>query len=188
MKKYYIYHIPTFVHKDGKIGKIGCSEEPDTRTNNQGYTEYEILEEHTDIMITSDREIELQKQYGYPVDKVPYYMSRQKWGSVAGKKGGQKCLETGQVYEALAMVDRKKIHQTLLKNGFYTEFYKKGNAATIKSVLQYTKDGQFIAEHKSVSEAARSVGKDGASAISSVCKGKKPSIYGYVWKHKPTSI
>jgi hypothetical protein len=41
----------------------------------QGFTEWEILEEHTDIYIASEREIELQKEYGLPVDTVPYYTS-----------------------------------------------------------------------------------------------------------------
>jgi hypothetical protein len=108
MKKYYIYHIPTFVHKDGRIGKIGCTEEEDAkvRVQNQGYTEYEILETHTDIMIASNREIELQKEYGYPVDKIPYHISRKQWGSPAGKKGGQKCLEIGQFHEMIANRDK----------------------------------------------------------------------------------
>ena len=41
----------------------------------QGFTEWEILEEHTDIYEVSDREIQLQKDYGLTVDKVPYWQS-----------------------------------------------------------------------------------------------------------------
>jgi len=66
---YYIYHIPGI--------KIGCSTEPKRRVEKQGYTEFEILESHFDIHIASDREIELQKQYGYKVDFTPYYQSYQ---------------------------------------------------------------------------------------------------------------
>ena len=64
---YYIYHI--------KGVKIGCSKNPQNRTRQQGATEYEILETHSDIHIASEREIELQKQYGYKVDKTTYYNS-----------------------------------------------------------------------------------------------------------------
>jgi hypothetical protein len=71
MKKYYIYHIPNYIHKDGSTGKIGASTEPPRRVNRQGYEGFEILETHTDIFKVSEREIELQKQYGYPVDSVP---------------------------------------------------------------------------------------------------------------------
>ena len=54
---YYIYHIPGV--------KIGCTKHIQKRIKQQGFTEFEILETHTDIDIASDREIELQKQYGY---------------------------------------------------------------------------------------------------------------------------
>ena len=64
---YYIYHVP------GK--KIGCTKYLETRLRQQGYSEYEILEEHTDIYVASDREVELQKEYGYKVDTAPYYKS-----------------------------------------------------------------------------------------------------------------
>lgn len=67
---YYIYHIP------GK--KIGCTENPKERvTYQQKYHVYEILEEHTCIYKASKRDQELQKQYGYAVDTVPYFMSVQ---------------------------------------------------------------------------------------------------------------
>ncbi len=77
---YYIYHI--------KGVKIGVSQDPKSRVADQGFSDYEILEEHTDIYEVSDREQHLQKEYGYPVDASPYWNSRSHWGSKAGKKGG----------------------------------------------------------------------------------------------------
>jgi len=61
---YYIYHIPDI--------KIGCTTEPERRVKRQGYKDYHILEVHSDIDIASKRERELQKEYGYRVDKAPY--------------------------------------------------------------------------------------------------------------------
>jgi len=64
---YYLYHIP------GK--KIGVTRDLNTRvTLMQGYKEgeYEVLEQSDDINFISDREIELQKSYGYKVDKKLY--------------------------------------------------------------------------------------------------------------------
>ena len=92
--KYYIYHIPTFVWKDGSIGKIGVSENPKKRTISQKYSNYQILETHTDIMEVSRREIELQKQYGYKVDTIPYWKSSEmakkgEGGRIAAGKGGR---------------------------------------------------------------------------------------------------
>ena len=65
--KYYLYHIP------GK--KIGVTCDIYNRvTDQQGYqeNEYEILEMSEDIDYISDREIELQKKYGYKVDRKLY--------------------------------------------------------------------------------------------------------------------
>ena len=64
---YYIYHIP------GK--KIGVTRNLNTRvTLIQGYkeNEYEVLEQSEDINYISDREIELQKSYGYKIDLHKY--------------------------------------------------------------------------------------------------------------------
>jgi len=77
---YYIYHIPGI--------KIGVSSEPEKRTQDQGFTSYEVLEVHTDIYEVSDREQELQRQYGLPVDKVKYHISIAH-RSIGGKKGGR---------------------------------------------------------------------------------------------------
>ena len=64
---YYLYHIP------GK--KIGVTRDLNTRvTLMQGYkeNEYEVLEQSEDIDYISDREIELQKSYGYKTDRQLY--------------------------------------------------------------------------------------------------------------------
>ena len=64
---YYLYHIP------GK--KIGVTRNLNHRvTLIQGYKEdeYEVLEQSDDINYISDREIELQKSYGYKVDLKKY--------------------------------------------------------------------------------------------------------------------
>jgi hypothetical protein len=74
------------------IGKIGTTSTLERRIKEQGQTEYEILEEHTCIYKVSDRELELQKEYGYKVDTTPYYKtinahtkeSRSKGGTISG--------------------------------------------------------------------------------------------------------
>ena len=77
---YYIYHI--------KGVKIGVSTKPENRVNKQGYSDYEILEEHTDIDEVSKRERELQKEYGYRVDELLYSESYNRL-SKAWAKGGK---------------------------------------------------------------------------------------------------
>jgi len=65
--KYYIYHIP------GK--KIGVARDLNKRvTLVQGYkpNEYEVLDSSEDIDYISQKEIELQKSYGYKIDRQLY--------------------------------------------------------------------------------------------------------------------
>ena len=65
--KYFIYHIP------GK--KIGVTSDLNSRvTITQGYNpdEYEVLDQSEDIDYISEKEIELQKSYGYKVDRKLY--------------------------------------------------------------------------------------------------------------------
>ena len=64
---YYLYHIP------GK--KIGVTRNLNNRvTLMQGYKEgeYEVLDQSDDINYISEKEIELQKSYGYKIDMKPY--------------------------------------------------------------------------------------------------------------------
>ena len=64
---YYIYHIP------GK--KIGVTCNLNNRvTITQGYSpdEYEVLDQSDDIDYISEKEIELQKSYGYKIDRKLY--------------------------------------------------------------------------------------------------------------------
>ena len=70
METYYIYHIPGV--------KIGIGVNAKRRVKAQGYSDFEILEKHTDIIIASNRELELQELYGYEIDKTPYYITSQK--------------------------------------------------------------------------------------------------------------
>ena len=66
-KEYIIYHIP------GK--KIGVTCDLYNRvTEQQGYEigEYEVIETSDDIDYVSKRELELQKEYGYRIDRIPY--------------------------------------------------------------------------------------------------------------------
>jgi hypothetical protein len=92
-KKYYIYEIPGV--------KIGCTWNVQRRVQEQKCTQYKVLETHTDIYEASKREIELQKQYGYKLDKVPYYKTllsgSDEGRSKGGKLQGKKNVENGHI-------------------------------------------------------------------------------------------
>jgi NTP pyrophosphatase (non-canonical NTP hydrolase) len=71
--EYHIYHIP------GK--KIGVTQNLEARVHTQqGYKpgEYEVLESSDDIDYISDKELVLQKEYGYKIDRKLYKLLKTK--------------------------------------------------------------------------------------------------------------
>jgi transposase len=86
--EYYIYHIAGV--------KIGCTSDLQKRMSEQGFTEWEILETHTDGWQAGDREIELQKEYGYRVDHI-HYMNTIEARREAGILQGAKNVESGHI-------------------------------------------------------------------------------------------
>jgi hypothetical protein len=105
---YYIYHIPGV--------KIGCSKDPKWRVRRQGYTDYEILEEHTDIYKVSRREKVLQAEYGYRVDDNEYWMAVEN-SSKAG----------GFTKEQMAKGGRNSVHN--MRSKLTTEALARGGRA-----------------------------------------------------------
>jgi len=91
-KIYYIYEIEGV--------KVGCTVNIENRMQEQGYSNPIILEEHTDIYLASDREIELQKEKGYPVDSRPYWevvQNRRKWTKADMVKGGRNSTHNSSI-------------------------------------------------------------------------------------------
>jgi hypothetical protein len=170
MKTYYIYHIPTYKWKSGKIGKVGCTDDLINRMYSYPKnTVYEVLESYSDVFIASDREILLQRRYGYPVDKIPYWKTIQmvtkencsKGGKIGGKIGGKKHVESGH----LAMI----------------------REARKRPILQYHKDGTFIKEWSSVVEAGNELNLNKPS-ITKACQCKYKTTGGFVFKYKEGNV
>jgi len=153
MKKYYIYHL--------KGKKIGCTENPKKRTKAQGFDNYEILEEHTDIYIASDREIELQKLYGYPIDKIPYWKTIKISTTSSCSKGGKTNVESGH------LIKTRKI------------------SAENRSIpiIQMDKLGNPIKEFPSAIQASIILGI-WQQNITSCCRGKLKIVGGFTFKYK----
>ena len=105
-KKYKIYHIPGV--------KIGVSVVPNQRVKMQGYTNYEILETHTDKKLASVREHFLQKKYGYKVDKILYYKNQ----GFIRKLTYEEAQYVRKQYKRKYDVNGKKITQRRLGNIF----------------------------------------------------------------------
>jgi len=152
--KYYIYHI------DGV--KIGCTKQLNRRMRLQHQTKYSVLEVHTDIYLASDREQELQKQFGYRVDRQPYYktISISKKGC---EQAGLKAKSTGQLYKAAIISASNRC----------------------KAVIAYDyKTNQCLGEFNSAKEANDYFNLTGSGNINKVCKGLRNHTGGYTFIYK----
>ena len=83
-----------------------------------------------------------------------------------------------------------------IENGYNTSEYggfsckhseetrrKMSESHGVNGILQYSKDGDFIAEYPSIREAERHTGCHNQS-ICACCKGKRKSAGGYIWRYK----
>ena len=86
---------------------------------------------------------------------------------------------------------RKKIAdaQRGKPRGKHTEEWKQqmsqhftDNTWNMRPINQYTKDGEFVASYISINQVERLKGFDNRN-VGAVCKGKKKTAYGYVWKY-----
>ena len=79
---------------------------------------------------------------------------------------------------------RRKISESKTGKHFSEEHKKKiSESKGVNGILQFSKDGELIAEYSSIHEAERNTGCNN-SHISSCCKGERKSTGGYIWKYK----
>jgi hypothetical protein len=182
MKKYYVYHIPGV--------KIGCSVNPKNRVYRQGYTDFEILEEHTDIDIASEREIELQIEYGYIPDCTLYSQTVE-----CGKVGrlinpnfrlqGKRNVENGWIKE---FQQRSVIARTGTRHSEETKLKIKLKAIGRKSnkripILVFDKSNNIIGTYDSILHASNELNLQSGN-VSNALNGKLKTTGGYIIKKK----
>jgi hypothetical protein len=161
---YYIYHI--------KGIKIGCSNNPNRRVNQQTKSEWEILEQHSDINIASERERILQKEYGYKVDKSTYIESIKKFKKENVIKAGR-ASATKQWRE-----NRDRELEKCSKGG-------KINAKKYSKIIQQCDlNWNIINTFNSTKEAAKSINGFACTLRGAIVT--KGSYRGFRWKY-PTS-
>jgi hypothetical protein len=173
---YYIYHIPGV--------KIGCTNNLQRRIREQGFSNYELLEQYSDKFTASNREKELQKKYGYRLDNITYNESVRRI-----TKAQQISLETKN--EWLPKVDWKareeKINQkekwakVKSSNGYKNRRIANGSEQLKKVVLQYDLDGNFIKEWN---QGVRWLCKNFHKGISGCARLEKGTAGGFQWRYK----
>ena len=177
---FYIYHVPGV--------KIGCSQNIKKRMQSQKFINYEILEHHYDEYIASDREQELQKQYGYKVDRIPYWMSLQRI-----TKAQRISAETKE--EWLPNVDwkardantdfEKRAEKIMSHPNWINRKIANGSEQLKKVLLQYDLDGNFIKEWNC---GVRNMKEYGLVGVGDVARKERGTIHGYQWRYKTSKV
>jgi len=173
---YYIYHIPGV--------KIGCTNNLQRRIREQGFSNYELLEQHSDKFTASNREKELQKIYGYRLDNIIYSESVKRI-----TKAQQISLETKN--EWLPKVDWKAREAKIDKEAKWNKVKSHPNYINMdrsnngswklkKILLQYDLDGNFINEWRC---GGRNMPEEYKNA-GGCAKSNKGTMYGYQWRYK----
>lgn len=79
--------------------------------------------------------------------------------------------------------EETKLKLSLSHKGLVAWNKGKFNSTNNKEIIQYDLQGNFIKEFPSTMQIQRELGFDNSS-ICKVCKGKKKTAYGYIWKYK----
>lgn len=93
----------------------------------------------------------------------------------------------GMTYRNIALTLGVGVHKTQSLLKYVPEYFvlkKKMNRyrGSIRPVKQITKDGKLIKNWASISEAAKHIGVS-RGAITDVCRGRIPSIGGFLWEY-----
>ena len=163
-----IYHIP-------EKQKIGITHrDPKVRVREQGYKDFEILETTDNYDYAVNREIELQKEYGYIVDKSKYDLARlSMWGKINGTINGKK--------------NYKHIKSANTKRKIPIELYNPNESygTPKKPISVYDKQKKHIGDFDSISKAAKFLNIRGGY-INNVLRGriKNTKLYDFVYAIK----
>ncbi len=95
----------------------------------------------------------------------------------------EEAWEVSQYYKSISdLSNHAKVAYRLLKEaGLLSKRYPN---SVRKAVLQYSLDGEFIKEWPNATVASRGLGMNIHGDIGLVCKGKKTSAGGFIWKYK----
>lgn len=176
---YYIYHIPDV--------KIGCTaQDVKKRVKDQGYSDYEVLEVHSCIDTASDRELQLQKEYGYKVDRIAFKQSYNHFSKMHTYRKSLEYLKDVGKKNYIYMTKgktKKQISKERSKAAYIgmQKSIKRSREVNSKPVLQFDLDGNFLYEYPSITDARI---KTKTSKISDVCRGKAKTAGGFIWKYK----
>jgi group I intron endonuclease len=146
--------------------------------------EYFVVE-YVPLDLLKTQELYWQKSYNCTDRKKGYNIRLDsETNCIVSEETRKKCSEA-QIKRFKDPKERLKVSHTYWKDNpeATKKMAKRVSESKIKYYInQYTKDGEFVKKWNSVSEITEENKNYKWQQIYSVCSGRKPSIYGYVWK------
>jgi hypothetical protein len=168
MSKHYIYEI------FGR--KIGATNDVERRMKEQKVKEgeYRIIEEHTNAKICSIREIELQKEYNYPVDRIQYWKTLRNQKKALTPRAQKKRVASMDWEARTAKMDYKASRAKI--------DWEKVSKIISKPINQYDLEGNFIKRWNSTIDVANILNIS-SSGVTRCCRGNLKTHKKYIWKY-----
>ena len=63
---------------------------------------------------------------------------------------------------------------------------KRNIERSLKPILQYDRNGNFIKEYESIKQASEELNKNNSNIVA-CCKGKRKTAFNYIWKYKQSA-
>jgi len=145
--------------------------------------EYFVVE-YVPLDLLKTQELYWQKSYNCTDRKKGYNIRLDsETNCIVSEETRNKCSKA-QIKRFKDPKERLKVSHTYWKDNpeATKKMAKRVSESKIKYYInQYTKDGEFVKKWNSVSEITEENKNYKWQQIYSVCSGRKPSIYGYVW-------
>lgn len=172
MEQYIVYHIP-------ELKKIGCTGNLERRSKDTEYRGKYILrplEIHSDRKKASDREKQLQREYGYEVDDSSFWSLQFTLHSPEVRK---------KVGKKVSKRQKGKLPKYLNTDEAKANQMKGKRKQAGRPMSQWTKDGKLVRRWEGYWQICLEHGKPTASmgSIMANANGRSKSAYGYVWKY-----
>ena len=202
--KYHIYHHPTYQWKDGKIGKIGVTDNLKRRAREYGIESLEVLESHSSMKEVGKREMTLQKEFGYPVDRISYDKWHKSKKKAYSKESKKKRLETIKDYnwnqilkeKRTPKLDYKEIiaKRAITMEGYdWSEMLKTKRTPNMdyeaiglkngKQVNQYDLKGNLIKTWDTITQAKKAMNQPNDRKINQCVLGNRLTAFNFIWKY-----
>ena len=147
------------------------------------YTKDEALKEADDYKSLEQMRVNNYRLWKFLRDNDLFKVAKPTDARFRRAKTVEEAWEVSQYYNSITdLCNHASLAYRILKEAGLLQ--KRYPSSVRKAVLQYSLDGEFIKEWPNAYAASHGLGMNINGDIGLVCKGKKKSAGGFIWKYK----